>query len=121
MKKRLLAILLVFMMAVCAFPVSAFAAGIDAGGSVSPNNTWVYYIKGNNVNLRSGPGTSFSSGGQVNNGDTLDLIFNSNGNFVYEGDGYTWYHVHMTSGQCAGSNGYVAKNYVTSKSVPSID
>lgn len=61
------------------------------------------HIKGSNVNLRSGPGTGYPSGGLVQNGDTF------NG---YRVPGYYWCYCKMTSGANAGNNGYVYRDYV---------
>lgn len=120
MKKRVVSLFLAFVLVICAFPVYAFAAE-SVEEDVVPQSSTLYYINAYNVNLRSDPGTSYSSGGQVNKNDTLDLVFTYNGTFIYYGDGYKWYHVLMTSGQCAGSRGYVVSAYVSSKEVPSLD
>ncbi|GGB32172.1 hypothetical protein GCM10011409_06950 [Lentibacillus populi] len=49
-------------------------------------------IKGDNWNLRRGPGTNYLSGGKVNNGKELTLIASQ------KVSGFTWYHVGYTSG-----------------------
>ncbi len=50
-------------------------------------------VEGDNWNLRRGPGTSYLSGGKVNNGTILTLYSSTRGT-----DGYIWYHVLYTSG-----------------------
>ncbi|MCM3179014.1 GW dipeptide domain-containing protein [Cytobacillus horneckiae] len=50
-------------------------------------------IEGNGWNLRRGPGTSYLSGGTVNNGVVLTLYSSFKAN-----DGFTWYHVRNTTG-----------------------
>ncbi len=121
MKKRLISALLVLVLAICVFPVSAFAANLNESGDFAPMSALSYYINANNVNLRSGPGTSYTSGGQVNNGDTLEFVYGYNGTFSYYGEGYNWYHVRMVSGQCAAKKGYVVSAYVSSRPVQSLD
>lgn len=121
MKKRLLAFIVVLILLVGVFPASAFAAEGDNGSIALPDYVTIYYITGSNVNLRSGPGTSYSSGGYVQYGDTLDFVYNYNGSFTYQGEGYWWYHVLMTSGENSGNRGYVVSDYVGSRQVGSID
>jgi uncharacterized protein YraI len=77
----------------------------------------LYWIKGTNVNLRSGPSIHYSSGGQVNSPDTLELRYINGSSYIDDdhGESYLWRYVHMTSGHCAGLNGYVEDQYVTSK------
>lgn len=120
MKKRIIAMLLVLTLALCALPICALAAAPIEDDGIAPNYVTLYYINADSVNLRSGPGTSYSSGGQVNKNDTL-ILNSSSGTFVYYGDGYKWYRVTMTSGQCSGQGGYVVSSYVSSKQVSSLD
>lgn len=109
--KKLLSILLVLSLAMCIFPASAFAdgTGADAGAYSIP----VDYINANDVHLRSGPGTSYSSGGQLYYNDYVQIDPDNTGTRVYYGDGYSWYYVLVLSGQCQGLRGYVACKYVT--------
>ena len=119
MKKKLVALLLVLAMAVCIFPMSAFADG-DPDSGVMPCSVHIYYIKGTNVNLRSGPGVKYSSGGQVSTPDRCEPIY-SNGTSYHKddfGDPYEWRHIHITSGQCSGLNGYVVSKYVEDNWIP---
>lgn len=120
MKKRIMAMLLVLTLALCTLPICALAADSRESTPITPNTTTLYYINADSVNLRSGPGTSYSSGGQVNKNDTL-ILSPVDGTFVYYGDGYKWYRVTMTSGQCSGRCGYVVWTYVSSKQVSSLD
>lgn len=94
---------------------------------ISPQADIEYYINANNVNLRSGAGTEFSSGGQVNYGDILTLrsVYDSKQNkttFVhYDSNDAKWYSVHMVFGNCRGLNGYVFATYVSSRTVDRIE
>ena len=84
----------------------------------------IYTVNGSNVNLRSGPGTSFSSGGLLQKGDEVENIpipeknenneYNENaGKLSVSAEGYVWYYVHVLSGGNKGNNGYVASGYLT--------
>lgn len=97
-KAFILAMVLIFAMAVPAFAVAPDT--LTPNGGIGPVTT--YHITENNVNLRVGPGTSYASLGQVNRGDYCDK------KGVY-GD---WVNVAMTSGQRIGRSGYVYKDYV---------
>ena len=63
-------------------------------------------VIGTNVNLRSGPGTNYSSYGQVNYGDTLEVLL------VYDGSADVWAKVRMTSGPHKGEVGCIDHDYI---------
>lgn len=63
------------------------------------------YVIGSNVNLRSGPGTKYSSAGYVQYGDTFRYLSHS-GN---------WCKVKMLSGSHKGDKGYIHFSYITLK------
>lgn len=111
--KKLLAMLLVLSLAMCIFPVSAFADNTGASAGVYSIPT--HYINANDVHLRSGPGTSYSSGGQLYKDDYVQVNPDHAETYIYYGDGYTWYYVLVLSGQCTGLRGYVAAKYVSYK------
>ncbi len=76
--------------------------GFPIGSSVVVNS--------NNVNIRSGPGTTFAVTGQLNTGATAQVIGGPT-----SGNGYTWYQI-----QYAGSTtGWIAGMYLTLSSGPS--
>lgn len=123
--KKIVSFILCMAM-IFAMSVTSYAAySIDDG--ISPQADIEYYINANNVNLRSGAGTEFSSGGQVNYGDILTLrsVYDSKQNkttFVhYDSNDAKWYSVHMVFGNCRGLNGYVFATYVSSRTVDRIE
>jgi uncharacterized protein YgiM (DUF1202 family) len=68
--------------------------------------TWTVTITNNNVNLRTGPGTNFTSLGQVHEGNRGVQLSSQRGS-----DGFTWYQVRMTTGPNAGRTGWVSSLY----------
>lgn len=122
MKKKMVAMLLVFVIAVCIFPTTAFAAPAE-GPEIMPFDVKVYYINGDNVSLRSGASIMYSSGGQVNKGDKSEICYkNATSYFVDEygctdeyGNVYVWRYIHMTTGNCTGLTGYVVSKYVSER------
>lgn len=103
MKKAISIILsLAMLVAFAAFSSPAFAESPATPAAVTA--TW--HIIASSVNLRSGPGTSYSSGGNVQYGDTF-----TNFGVVY-GEGIYWRHCKMTSGSCVNQSGYVSNMYV---------
>ncbi len=106
-----------FAVSVTAFAFSPVHMGDD------PMDVQIWYIDGNNVNLRCGPSTYYSSGGQVNRDDRCEPLY-INGSSYFEDDHggpYEWRYIHMVTGQCHGSNGYVVSSYVKTKWVNSLD
>ncbi len=101
--KKLLAILLCIVMIV-AFSATAFAEFDQSIQRSVTSATW--HIIGSNIRLRSGPGTEYSIGGLVQNGDKF-----IDGGLYTGSDGNEWRYCSMTSGSNAGNNGYVAKQY----------
>ena len=87
-----------------AFSVTAFAEFAQPAKPSAKSATW--HIVGYGVNLRSGPGTGYSSSGLVQYGDTFN-----NGGLYIGTDGNYWRYCSMTSGSCSGMNGYVASQY----------
>lgn len=77
MKKA--AALFLCVILIFAFSIAVFAINESQVSPSAVSATW--HIVGTNVNLRSGPGTNYSSGGLVQNGDTF------NG---YRVPGYYW-------------------------------
>ena len=93
----------------------------------TPMDVQIWYIDGNNVNLRCGPSTYYSSGGQVNRNDRCEPLY-INGSSYFDDDhggSYVWRYIHMVGGQeggqCAGMNGYVVSSYVKTRWVTSLD
>jgi hypothetical protein len=114
MKKlfSLLLVVAVMLSSVVAFASAADFDGINADDSDSfaVSVTAVDgYINGTNVNLRSGPGTTYSSLGQLDQYDTFQDYWEP---FVYA-NGYYWCRIKMLSGPHSGESGWVAINYLT--------
>ena len=104
--KNLFPLLFCFVM-LFALSVSAYA---DYDGAIPASEAVVsatWHVTTNGVNLRSGPGTNYATGGQVNYGDTFIYLGGA------YGSGYYWYHVTMTSGNCAGMTGYIVSSYAS--------
>lgn len=100
MKKAMpiiLVILIIFTLSFSVYAASDFYK--------SENQRRTGYITGSNVNLRSGPGTNYPSGGLVQYGDT----FTTDGRII---NNY-WRYCHMTSGSNYGNNGYVYRTYTS--------
>ena len=75
----------------------------------------VYFINAEGVNLRSGPGTQYSSGGLLFYGDAVTRY---SLNDKYDSYGNRWAYVLVETGQCRGLYGYVLRTYISSKNVP---
>jgi uncharacterized protein YraI len=86
------------------FGPTAFADGNQQINPAQTNGQW--QIVGTNVNLRSGPGSGYSSAGYVQNGDTF-----INYGLYPATDGSYWRYCLMTSGVHNGDKGYVANQY----------
>lgn len=102
MKKRFLAFLLCFAMAFSLMSVTAFACGND---EIISGRTGT--IHGNEVNLRSGHGTGFSSGGTLNTDDTMWVTKSFTDNNTI----YKWYYgtvTYCSKPENIGLNGWVA-------------
>lgn len=104
MKK--ISILLVVVMAL-AMMTCAFAQDISMN-SVDPNAVHCQ-IKGTNVNLRTGAGTSYASLGLVSYPDLMNVYDNAYCN----ADGKWWYSGNMASGVHEGLSGWVRGDYLT--------
>jgi uncharacterized protein YgiM (DUF1202 family) len=108
--KKILTVILALTMALSLSSVAFAISSDDVAEQLGISEEEVAmagHITGNNVNLRSGPGTGYTALGQVHNGDNfffLDIDFVING----------WAHVTMESGQNAGLTGYVSGDYVDS-------
>lgn len=106
---------LTFMLCMCAVftnTTSAFASQPEADLSNTTQKdipvvaSYEGYVIGNNVNIRSGPGTNYSSYGQVNKGDTFEFIS------LVADNNPTWVKVKMTSGNQKGTIGYIVYEYL---------
>jgi uncharacterized protein YraI len=110
--KRIISLLLVVVAVFSSVAMFASAADYDTALGTSELLSVASddgYINANNVNLRSGAGTSYPSLGQVNYGDRFEDYWLP---FVYA-DGYYWCKVKMLTGQNAGTTGWVATDYLT--------
>lgn len=86
---------------------TASAVGKSACGNVTFN--WPGHIqRAKLVNLRSGPGTSYSSYGMVSNGTRLTFICYKAGSKTKD----YWDYVKITSGPHSGTYGWVDDYYV---------
>lgn len=92
--------------------VPAFASGIS---TVEPQYITVYYINADGVNLRSGPGTEYSSGGLLFYGDLVNTFSTQD---EYDSYGNRWCYVLVETGQCKGWFGYVLSTYISSRHDP---
>ncbi|MEU2357701.1 SH3 domain-containing protein [Streptomyces misionensis] len=85
---------------------SAVGSSACTGGTLN----WSGHIqRASLVNLRSGPGTSYSSYGLVSNGTRLTLVCHKTVNHGYS---YGWDYVKIRSGSHAGTYGWVYEYYV---------
>lgn len=80
------------------------------------------YINASAVNLRTGPGTSYSqvvSGVTMNYGDYVVYTYNSTYkvSFAYDGNGGLWHYVTVASGPLSGYSGWVYYAFISSNSV----
>jgi uncharacterized protein YgiM (DUF1202 family) len=110
--KKLLSLLLVAAVVFSSMATLASAADYaiaDDIAQIATVDSDDGYINANNVNLRSGAGTSYPSLGQVNSGDRFEDYWEP---FVYA-DGYYWCKIKMLTGQNAGKTGWVATTYLT--------
>lgn len=74
----------------------------------SPRPNGMFEITGSNVNLRSGPGTNYSSGGLLDKGDHAGFHPDDPYTTVYD----TWPHIKMIDGRNENKGGYVYKDYI---------
>lgn len=68
------------------------------------------YVNSNNVNIRSGPGTTYGITGQLSTGATAQVIGGPS-----SGNGYTWYQIQYATS----STGWIAGLYLSLSSTPS--
>ena len=104
MKKRITALLLCLALAFSVMSVTAFACSDDVTYSVTLTGT----ITGNDVNLRTGHGTGYDSGGTLNKNDKMAITK------YYDAPSYTWFYgtvTYSTKTQNIGSKGWVAGGY----------
>lgn len=82
-------------------------SGYKTGLSVKiPGTSYTKYVTTTGVNYRTGPGTSYSKGGTLAAGKTIQV---ENG-YSKKADGYTWYRFKLNS-----KNYYIASKYVKKK------
>lgn len=70
--------------------------------STSGSSAYAVVYNTQTLNLRAGPGSSYTWLGQANNGDWVGI----------EGESGNWYQVRLYSGQYKGRTGYMSKNYL---------
>ena len=107
MKKKLIAILLAVL--------TAFSVMIPAIANAEADAWIKLAYKDGSLNLRSGPGTNFTSVGYVKHGDAVDVYFGEN---VYDFGGEEWAHIKV---ERTGSVGYVKAKYLSSEPVSGSD
>lgn len=71
--------------------ISVVLALTMAGNSIPALASTTMYITGNNVNVRTGPGTNYSSIGKVNKGTPMQALSCSNGWYAISINGQTFY------------------------------
>lgn len=120
MKKKLIVVFLVLVMAVCVFPISAFADS-PSDEEVMPRYVVKYRVEEGrtDVSLRRQPGLSSEVIGYVQGGEYFDPIWDQtaeNGNTTYVTgmiDGHKWAHVSMHPYTTwANTVGFIANEYV---------
>lgn len=116
MKK--LVCLLLCLSVVFSLSVTAFADNGNSKAMYAITLGGTYYIKGDNVNLRSGAGLSYSSGGLLQKNNKVTITNNDEDIYSKSADGYVWYHLHVETGDNANKNGWVAGNYLSATKVP---
>ena len=95
---------------VFALSVTAFA---DDGIAPMANRAdATHYIEGYNVNLRSGPGTNYSSGGLLQRYDECHYTPDSEGRTVVVNGNITWGHIYMDYGTNVDKAGYTSVQYI---------
>jgi|GEM_PF-6944187 len=126
MKKKAISLLLSIIL-IFAFAAPSFAMGaedtnpLEAALVIQPRAVELY-ICGSAVNLRTGPGTSYSqvvSGVTFNYGNYVVDVYNSayGGSIAYDGSGNLWRYVKGASGPLSGYTGWVLNTYVASNNV----
>lgn len=98
------------MIIILAMSVTAFADGGIA--PMANRNDATHYIAGSNVNLRSGPGLSYSSGGLLQWYDECHYTPDSQGRTMVVNDGITWGHIYMDYGSNVDKAGYTSVQYI---------
>lgn len=97
------------MCTVIANSMTAFASQVELSSGLQKNvdlvSDYEGFIIGNNVSLKSGPGTNDPSYVQVNYGDTFIALR------VMDGENPPWVKFKMTSGPHKGTVGYVLYKY----------
>lgn len=101
MRRKMAKAMSAFM--ICCAMMTAFAAPSVKAASILP----YWHISGQNVNLRTAPGTGNLSLGWLDYGDR----FSNGGKTNYKVDGYYWRKCAMTTGRNAGKTGYAVNNH----------
>ena len=107
--KKVVSFLLCMAM-IIALSVTAFADGGVA--PLANRSDATHYIAGSNVNLRSGPGTGYSSGGLLQWYDECHYIPDSQGRTVVTNGNITWGHIYIDYGTNADKAGYTSVQYI---------
>jgi uncharacterized protein YgiM (DUF1202 family) len=91
-----------------AIAVAPTASAVGHSGCTSLDYYWHGHVNTGGVNLRSGPGTSYSSKGLLSAGNKLTYICYKEGTATT----WSWDYVKVTSGAHAGTYGWVYDKYV---------
>ena len=106
--KKILVSLMAVMLLVGFVPTTMVEASeIENSTEIKERSGEIMIILENNVNLRSGAGTNFSSLGQVHKGNRGTHLSTKRGT-----DGHWWYQLRMTTGPNAGRTGWVRGDFV---------
>ncbi|MGW0881401.1 SH3 domain-containing protein [Streptomyces sp. NPDC002671] len=89
--------------------VAPAASAVGQSACYSPTYNMAGHVTTDGVNLRSGPGTSYSSYGLLYSGTRLTWICED----PYSSTGYDWDYVKIRSGAHSGTYGWVYGKYWT--------
>ncbi len=84
----------------------------EVSNMLNERGIYKYMVTANNVNVRSGPGVSYSSYGQMNWGSVCYTAYNSSGQSEANADGYYWRYV-LCGSPLTGTYGWIADTYLT--------
>lgn len=101
--------------ALCLVMILALSVTAFADGGIAPmanRNDATHYIAGSNVNLRSGPGLDYSSGGYLQWYDECHFIPDAEGRTIVVADNITWGHIYMDYGTNVDKAGYTSVQHI---------
>lgn len=91
------------LIALCLCLQSAVAPISGGMGITAQAAQWTGYVKADRMNVRSGPGTTYTAVGVLSDNAQVTVLSETRGN-----DGYTWYQISYGNG----STGYARSDYI---------